>query len=222
MKKMDAFLDERLNRYDKWLSEKKIAFSSKVIPIQESLSTQRWVLPTEQVEEILRKARSIALTPCECRMHYQRCDNPIDVCLLLNEIGDAYVKKGLARHVSPEEAQNIVRVANEKGLVHLSLYMPDHQLYALCSCCSCCCHDLQIVRLMDRDDLMVQSDYVAVTDDEVCTQCGVCIDRCVFDARTWQDDIVAYDPGACYGCGLCVTTCPSEAITMKRKNETAR
>ena len=221
-KKMDTFLEERLNRYDKWLFEKKIAFSSKVVPIEKSLSAHQWVLPTEQVLEIFRNVKSIALTKCECRSHYKRCDNPLEVCFEFNEVGDQSVKKGLARHVSPEEAQEIVRVANEKGLVHLSLYMPDHELYALCSCCSCCCHDLQIVRLLGRNDLMVQSDYVAVTDDEACTHCGICIDRCVFDARTWQDDIVAYDPDACYGCGLCVTTCPSEAITMKRKNQTAR
>ena len=222
MKKMDAFLEERLNRYDKWLSEKKIAFSSKVIPIEKSLSAHQWVLPTEQVLEIFRNVKSIALTKCECRSHYKRCDNPLEICFEFNEVGDQSVKKGLARYVSLEEAADILQIANERGLVHLSLYMPNHEIFALCNCCPCCCHDLQIVRLYNRNDLVVQSDYVAVSDTESCTHCGTCIDRCVFDARSWNNGEMLYNENACYGCGLCVTTCPSEVISMTRKNETAR
>ena len=216
-KNKDPFLDKRVARYDKWLAEDKIAYSSKVIPINESLSSQQWVLPAEQVLEIFRNARSIALTACECRSYYQRCDNPLDVCFLLDDEADKYVALGEARLISIEEAVEVMRVADERGLIHLSLYQPDHQLYALCNCCSCCCHDLQIVRLYNRKDLMVQSEYVAVQDDEACSHCGVCIDRCIFDARTWEDGHVAYDAQACYGCGLCVTTCPENTIIMERR-----
>ena len=101
-----------------------------------------------QVMEILVNADSIAVQACECRTHYKRCDNPLEVCLLLNKVGDKFVSTNKARHVSLTEAVDILKNANEHGLIHLALYMPDHEIFALCSCCSCCCHELQIVRLL--------------------------------------------------------------------------
>ncbi|MCL0074246.1 hypothetical protein M1O50_05195, partial [Dehalococcoidia bacterium] len=179
----DPFLEKRLIKYDEWLSKGQLSFSSKVVPVSESFDAKQWVLPTEQAMEILSNAKSVALQNCECRIHYKRCDKPLEVCFLLNEVGDKIVSKGQARHVSLSEATDILRKANESGLVHLSLYMPDHELFALCSCCSCCCHDLQIVKLYKRKDLMVRSEYVATTDSDACIHCGECAERCVFGAR---------------------------------------
>jgi ferredoxin len=217
-KTMDMFLTKRLEKYDTWLRQGQISYSSKVVPVRESLEAPQWVLPTEQVLEILRDARSIALTNCVCRSHYQRCDNPVEVCLLLDEYGDKFVANGTARHISFEEATDVLRNANERGLIHLSLYRPDHKLYALCSCCPCCCHDLQIVRLYDRSDVMVRSEYIAATNMDTCIHCGKCIERCIFDARTWEGEHMVYHAEACYGCGLCVTLCPVDATVMRRKD----
>lgn len=214
----DSFLAERIHQYDQWLARGKISFSSKVIPISESLEPCQYVLPTEQVSELLKQARSIALAECDCRKHYQRCDNPLEVCIYLNDFADKFVSLNQARYVTIDQALNVVKIANEKGLVHLSLYRPDHEIYALCSCCPCCCHDLQIILLYNRKDLTVRSDYVALTDFDSCSHCGTCIDRCIFDARYWEDDEMRYNSALCYGCGLCVTTCPAEAIVMKKNS----
>jgi hypothetical protein len=142
----DSFLEKRVVTYDEWLEKGLISFSSRVIPVSESLDTKQWVLPTEQVIKILGDAKSVAVQNCECRSHYKRCDNPVEVCLLLNKVGDKFVAKGRARHVSLTEATDILKNANAVGLIHLALYMPDHEIFALCSCCSCCCHELQIIR----------------------------------------------------------------------------
>ncbi len=179
-KESDPFLEKRLIKYDEWLNKGQISFSSRVVPVSESFDVKQWVLPTEQAMEILRKAQSVALLNCECRTHYKRCDKPVEVCFLLNEVGEKFVSKGQARHVSLTEATDVLRKANESGVVHLTLYMPDHQVWALCSCCSCCCHDLQIVKFFDRKDLTVHSEYVAVTDPDICIHCGECVERCVF------------------------------------------
>jgi Pyruvate/2-oxoacid:ferredoxin oxidoreductase delta subunit len=211
----DPFLEKRLVKYDDWLNKGQISYSSKVIPISESFNTKQWVLPTEQVIEILRKAESVAVQNCECRTHYERCDSPLEVCFLLNDVGNKLVRKGEARHVDLEEAAKILKKANESGLVHLSLYMPDHEIFALCSCCPCCCHDLQIMKHYERKDLMVRSEYVAVTSSEDCIHCGECVERCVFSARIFKDEKMEYNADACLGCGLCVTSCPVEAISME-------
>ena len=51
----DDFLQDRLARYDRWYREGKIPFSSRVIPVRESIKAQQWVVPTEQVLELLRE-----------------------------------------------------------------------------------------------------------------------------------------------------------------------
>jgi len=216
----DPFLEKRLVKYDEWLLKGRISYSSRVIPISESFDTKQWILPTDQVMEVLRNAKSIAVQNCACRTHYKRCDNPLEVCFVLNDTADKVVKKGEARHVDLIEAAEILKKANQSGLVHLSLYMPDHEIFALCSCCPCCCHDLQIVKQYDRKDLMIQSGYVAVTAFEDCIHCGECIDRCVFDARVFQEGKMVYDPSLCLGCGLCVTRCPVGAISLEDRQKT--
>jgi len=212
--KGDAYLEERLTQYDAWLREGRIPFSSKVIPIGEALDVRQWVLPTEQVIEFLRGARSLALTECTCRSHYQHCDNPLEVCFLLDDAADQAVADRTARPVPLEEAAVVLHQANEHGLVHLTIYEPEHTVYAVCSCCACCCHDLQFLQLYGRGDLVAHSEYVAQTDVETCTQCGACVERCVFGARVWQGDRLSYDAGACYGCGLCVTVCAAGATVL--------
>ena len=212
----DSFLDKRVVQYDRWLRKKQISFSSRVIPVSESLDAKQWVLPTGHAKQILDGARSIAVQNCICRTHYKRCDHPRDVCLLLDAVADAFVAKHEARMVTMQSAIEILKKANQSGLVHLALYRPDHEIFALCSCCACCCHDLQIVRRYHRNDLMVRSDYIAVTLADECIGCGECVDRCVFGARTIKDGQLEFTPDACLGCGLCVTVCPKGAISMAR------
>lgn len=212
---MDDFLKIRLAKYEQWLKDGKISFSSKVIPVNESLSAPQWVLPTAQVENIIRDARFIGLTKCVCRSHYGRCDKPLEVCLVLNEVGQRFVQKGNARQISFPEAVEALKKANAAGLVHLSLYQPDHEIMALCSCCSCCCHDLQLMQAYNRKDLVARSEYIAVTDIEKCIHCGTCAERCVFGARTFTDHEMRYNTAVCVGCGLCVTSCPTQATTMQ-------
>lgn len=216
---LDPYLKGKLDEYQEWLDEGLISYSSRVIPIRESLEINQWILPSEQALEILKGARTIAVQDCVCRSRYQRCDHPLEVCFLLNETSDQYVEKGEARRISLPEAVEILKAANQAGLVHLSLYMPDHEIFALCSCCSCCCHDFQLVRTLGRKDLMVRSEYAAFTDQGLCVDCGDCVDRCVFQARILEKEQLELIPEACMGCGLCVTICDQEAIQMISRDD---
>ena len=64
---MDHTLIERMAKYDEWVADGKIPTASKVIPVRESVTGLQWVLPTNQVLEILRNSRLFAITNCECR-----------------------------------------------------------------------------------------------------------------------------------------------------------
>jgi len=209
------WLEERLVRYDRWIKDGRIPFSSKVVPISDALESKQWILPTAQAIEILRNSRVFLLIDCECRTLFKRCDNPINVCFLVNDAADRYIEKGEGRQVTIVEAKALLERANEYGLIHLTIYNPEQYIYALCSCCKCCCHDLQLLKKYHRSDFIAHSDYIAVTDFNKCNDCGICINRCVFYARAIQNNKLVINEDHCYGCGLCVTKCPEKAISME-------
>jgi MinD superfamily P-loop ATPase len=51
-------------------------------------------------------------------------------------------------------------------------------------------------------------------DGSKCIDCGECVKRCVFGARSMVDGEKTYDETRCFGCGLCVYRCPSSAIKL--------
>jgi ferredoxin len=211
---MDQWLKKRLDKYDQWLSEGSVAYTSKVIPVAESLTAQPAVLPTEQVYDYLAEAKVFAVADCVCRTHYQRCDNPVEVCFFVDAAAEALLAKDQARRLSLAEARDKLALADAHGLVHMTLHMPGQQSFAICSCCACCCHDLQFLLRHGRKDLIAPSAYRAVQDWDVCLHCGDCADRCPFEARRMADGALAYEPDLCYGCGLCATACPVDAVDM--------
>ena len=215
----DEFLEERLAKTDKWIEDGKIPKSSKVIPLSESLSGLQWVLPTQQVVEILRNMRTFALAKCTCRTRYKLCNNPLEVCIVTNDMADKWVAEGQAHYITLEDAKERLRMAHEFGLVHLTFYNPEQHIYSLCSCCECCCWELQVLKKYQRPDVVAHADYVAEVDAGACLQCSACVKRCIFSAQENSEKAVIFHQDKCYGCGLCVTTCPSGAISMKlRKN----
>ena len=52
---------------------------------------------------------------------------------------------------------------------------------------------------------------------ESCSGCGICAERCRFDAVQQRPETHVYrvDPLACEGCGVCVRFCPEEAIDFE-------
>ena len=215
----DEILEERLAKYDDWMSEGKIPTSSKVIPVRESLGGLQWVLPTQQVLEILRNSRSFAVANCACRTRLKRCDNPLEVCFYTNDVADQRVAQGSARYVDLDEASSILKFANEHGLIHLTIYNPDQHVFAVCSCCKCCCHDIEFLKKYNRPDLIAHADYVVDVDKSKCNDCGICTERCVFEAQKMEGSLVRFDVNRCYGCGLCVSTCPTNALQMKFRKD---
>ena len=52
---------------------------------------------------------------------------------------------------------------------------------------------------------------LAVIDKTKCAKCGLCREKCRFDAIT---EAIEVDPVACEGCGVCAAICPEDAITL--------
>jgi len=55
---------------------------------------------------------------------------------------------------------------------------------------------------------------IAIIDETECTACGICREKCRFDAITENFQV---DPFACEGCCVCVIACPVKAITLSER-----
>jgi MinD superfamily P-loop ATPase len=62
------------------------------------------------------------------------------------------------------------------------------------------------------------SGEMAVLDEGKCTQCGLCMEKCRFDAIRLNHDGYQIDPLNCEGCGYCSLVCPVNAIIMEEQN----
>ena len=55
---------------------------------------------------------------------------------------------------------------------------------------------------------------LAVIDEKKCTKCGLCKEKCAFDAVT---DDLKIDAISCEGCGVCAYVCPAKAIALSER-----
>jgi len=52
---------------------------------------------------------------------------------------------------------------------------------------------------------------------DICTSCGICAEKCRFDAIHLTNNTYTINPLSCEGCGYCEKVCPTHAITMKER-----
>ncbi len=193
----------------------------RTIPVNEAISTTPEVLAYEQAEPLIRSHDRVAVAPCICRQEKEilgdPCDKPRETCLSFDGGADFYVRNGMGRYITHEEALNVIALANEAGLV----LQPSNSREAafICACCGCCCGVLRNLKRYPDPASLVATTFRAHLDPETCIGCGVCVDRCQMEALAVVAGGVTLDLGRCIGCGLCVSTCPSGALTLERKPE---
>jgi MinD superfamily P-loop ATPase len=124
---------------------------------------------------------------------------------------------GRGRAISQEEAQAILRRAEEAGLV-LQPANAKNPLF-ICTCCGCCCGVLRLLKLNPKPASLVASPFVANLNPDTCKGCSICIKRCQMEALHLDNKKAILDPDRCIGCGLCVDTCRTKSLTLLRKPE---
>jgi len=70
----------------------------------------------------------------------------------------------------------------------------------------------------DEDEVYI-SGQKAVIDYKICTNCGICLDYCRFDAISLSMGRVEISEISCDGCVLCSRICPVNAIKMIPSNK---
>jgi Pyruvate/2-oxoacid:ferredoxin oxidoreductase delta subunit len=197
----------------------------KVIPAWKAMERSPDVgelLPEENIKELILGADPVTVVPCPCRRSIRRCDLPLNVCLHFNRGADYAINRGAGRRISAEEAIAVAGEAEEAGLVHTWASSAPEKLTAICSCCRECCDIFAIgMEVGNIEQILQKSRFRAGVDQELCTGCQDCVERCFFEAIEMEKSTLSkkfkatVDESKCFGCGLCVVVCEPEAITMK-------
>lgn len=202
------------------------------IPINENLAGESSFLPSQIVEELIRRSsHRVIINRCTCR-DADHCENyPVDLgCTLLGE-GTREIDPRIARHVSVDEAIEHFRETLAAGLLPMTgrvkidnfiWGVKDRgKLLTVCHCCRCCCTILRSGKYFPPDaaGAIKKLDGLSVSiDTEKCTGCGTCVDECFMGSIELVDNKAVRDDETCKGCGRCATICPQGAVTVHIEN----
>ncbi|MFP4037447.1 MAG: ATP-binding protein [Desulfobacteraceae bacterium] len=194
--------------------------TSRVIPVDRKIQAGSTIHTYDQVMSYIDNYEPLAVATCYCR-HQARlineadhCGNPDDVCLQLGAGAQFVIDRGMGRRISKEEAKDIIRRAEEAGLVHATLNK--QKIDFLCNCCPCHCVLLKTALAAPKPGLAMNSGFMPVWDRELCTGCGICTERCPAEALIEADEgPPELNLDRCIGCGVCASSCPEDAIELQ-------
>jgi Pyruvate/2-oxoacid:ferredoxin oxidoreductase delta subunit len=191
----------------------------RVVPVASTIEVTSDVASYDQIRELIKEKSPISVAPCLCRkqqsMLGNKCERPFDACMGFGEMAEYYIENGFGKKIDQDEASRLLDLSEERGLVP----MPDNaqDIGFVCLCCSCCCGWLRNTKALPNPAEFLRSNYRAAKDQEICSGCLTCIERCPMDAIVESDGDVVIDLGRCIGCGVCISTCPEDAITLVQK-----
>ncbi len=193
---------------------------TRVIPVEEDIKSGNIdVYPYEVLSEYIEKTEHIAVATCYCRHHAKllgdECDKSMENCLSFGPAGKFVADRGFGRLISKEEAKEILDTAEKEGLIHCSSNTTEY-IDFICNCCDCHCGIVQSLKEQMRN-IGGASNFVVQVNEDNCSLCEECVDRCPMDAFEMKDDTACVDPDMCVGCGLCVSTCDEDALSMTNR-----
>ena len=193
----------------------------KVIPLEETIQIDTTLFPYQKLEDSIRKARVISVAECVCRKEAkllgEGCTHPIETCLSFGVAAEYYIENGMGRKITAEEAIQIVKEADESGLVHAGAN--SKHLSNICNYCPCCCISMKGITQLGQDKhKFMNAVFESIVDEEACIACENCVERCPVKAIT-MEDVAIVDRELCLGCGLCASVCSENAITLKPRED---
>ena len=159
----------------------------RVMPVMSAIENDSRTASYDEVATLIENASAISVGPCSCRrarrLMGEGCGHlEEDMCMYLNENAINYSNTGAHRLVSKEEAYEILRRAEDNGLVHEINQTPGFEdATAICNCCGCSCFALRIAEMF-RSKNAIRSNFVARVDKEKCVACGQCVENCQTNA----------------------------------------
>lgn len=160
----------------------------------------------------------IAVGPCMCQKALRKKKGTYIKDMVILSGAEAYKRAYGSEYkdLSPGEAKKLLWQLHDEGLIpaFFSCLRSEGWIYAICNCESEIC--LPFRAHQAAGGVMYRGRDIVSLDKEKCTGCGICVERCLFDANT-MNDVADVELKKCYGCGLCVSTCDGGARSMKER-----
>ncbi len=201
----------------------------RIVPAYKAILDSPDVLPCEDMRQIVKSARSIAVTYCTCRRRKgavgRECEaSHAMVDIQFNVSAEYLISRNAAKRLSTAEALALIDECEEMGLLHTcenSTRMRPR--WGMCNCCTDCC---MIYEPLSRfrapvTRCVAKSRYEARLEPDLCTGCEECVDWCRFgaiemvEAGTSRNHKVSVNTEKCMGCGNCVLKCDFKALSLE-------
>lgn len=157
----------------------------RVIPVREAIPSGTKVAKYDEITPYLDAVDTYAVANCACKTARktlgQGCGHPTEVCIQLGKTAESFILAGLAREITREEAEHILKDCERRGLVHQVTVAEKGKTIMICNCCSCSCIILRAANMLNLADTS-RSNYKPEVDVDKCVGCGACVDNCSMNA----------------------------------------
>ncbi|MBW2623963.1 MAG: 4Fe-4S binding protein [Deltaproteobacteria bacterium] len=211
----------------------------RIVPAYSSIKDLPNLLPQDNFREILKAQEIIAVVPCSCRHRTtsvdEHCEHASEEdrwnCLQFGRSVEYVQARDSGKVLTTEEALELCDKIEEDGLLHM--WVNNTNMVGINTSCQCCRDCCMISLPLDMAEASIgkvweKSRFQAAVDQDKCSGCQDCIERCQFDAIEMVKPEASKSgkkskklkariiPDNCWGCGVCVVTCDkTNALTMK-------
>ncbi len=171
----------------------------RVIPIEKAIDGESRRASYEELSKHIEEHDIFSVSNCSCRtvreIMGEGCGHlKEDMCIQMGHAAEYYIRTGRGREVQKEEVYEILRRAEENGLMHeIPNLDGDGKTHAICNCCGCGCLSMRTAEMFINAD-MVRSNYVSVIDRDKCVACGQCVENCPVNALQLGQKVCSSKP----------------------------
>ncbi len=171
----------------------------RVVPVESSIQDIPGVNDFDRLSYYLNKYDTFSVSPCSCRAARRSIGDGCghleeDMCIQMGKGAEHYIRTGRARQVTREEVLEILKRAEDNGLMH---DMPNieeaGESSAICNCCSCACFGLRVGLMFGARDV-IRSNFAAEIDETKCVACGQCVENCPANALKLGQKLCTKEP----------------------------
>ncbi|MDE7068441.1 MAG: 4Fe-4S binding protein, partial [Schaedlerella arabinosiphila] len=171
----------------------------RVVPVESAIQDIPKAHDYDKLSYYINKYEKFSVSPCSCRASRRTLNDGCghleeDMCIQMGKGAEHYIRTGRAREISRDEVYEIIKRAEDNGLMH---DMPNieeaGESAAICNCCACSCFGLRIGLMYGARD-MIRSNYVAKIDETKCVACGQCVENCPGNALKLGQKLCTSEP----------------------------
>lgn len=171
----------------------------RVIPIERAIEGETRNASYEEVSKFLEESKVFSVSDCACRTSREASGEGCghlkeDICIQLGHAAEYYIRTGRGREITKEEAYEIIRKAEDNGLMHNIPNLDGFgKTHAICNCCGCGCFAMRNTVAYANPDFN-RSNFQSQVDKDKCVACGECVETCPAQALKLGQKLCTHTP----------------------------